>query len=174
MKALQSPEQLTLIEQARLGDPTALGRLLAICQPNVRAYARQHCLANDVDDAVQETLLVLSRRIRDLKAVRAFAGWLITIVRRECLRLERRVLFRQSIEEIAEAQLATRSDVDLKLDVIGALESLPAHYLEVVLLRDFAELSINEIAQQLHMEVPGVKSRLHRAREMVREYLIAH
>ncbi|HEX2585951.1 MAG TPA: sigma-70 family RNA polymerase sigma factor [Steroidobacteraceae bacterium] len=174
MSTLQSAEQLTLIEQARLGDPVALDRLLATCQPNVRTYARRHCLADDVDDAVQETLLILSKRIRDLKAVKAFAGWLFTVVRRECLRLERRVLFRQSIEEVTEEQLAQRSDATLKLDMIAALESLPAHYLEVVLLRDFAELSILEIAQQLQMEVPGVKSRLHRAREMVREYLVAN
>jgi len=174
MVSLQNAEHLTLIEQARLGDPVALDRLLVTCQPNVRHYARRHCLADDIDDAVQETLLILSKRIHDLKAVKAFAGWLVTIVRRECIRLERRVLFRDSIEEVAEEQLAHRSDATLKLDMIAALESLPAHYLEVVLLRDFAELSIQEIAQQLRMEVPGVKSRLHRARQMVREYLVAN
>lgn len=172
MIPLQQNEQLALIASAQLGDPVALGRLLAMCQPNVRAYARRHCLANDVDDAVQETLLILSKNIRNLKAVKAFSGWLVTIVRRECQRIGRRVSFQRSIEDVAEAELAQRSDDSLKHDLIAALESLPAHYLEVILLRDFAELTIVEMAAKLKMEIPGVKSRLHRARELVREYLL--
>lgn len=166
-------EQIALVEAAQLGDPDALGRLLTMCQPDVRNYARRHCLAADVDDAVQETLLILSKRIGDLKAVKAFAGWLITIVRHECKRLARRVGFQQSIEEIAEEQLSSRPCETLRLDLIAALESLPQHYLQVILLRDFLELSIAEMASQLRLEVPGVKSRLHRARSMVREYLLA-
>jgi len=172
MIPFQQNDQLALIASAQSGDPSALDRLISTCQPNVRAYARRHCLANDVDDAVQETLLILSRNIRDLKAVKAFAGWLVTIVRHECKRLERHIVGQRSIEVLTEEQLAIRSDEAVKLDLIAALESLPAHYLEVILLRDFAELTIAEMAMQLKMEVPGVKSRLHRARELVREYLI--
>jgi DNA-directed RNA polymerase specialized sigma24 family protein len=54
----------------------------------------------------------------------------------------------------------------------NALESLPAHYLEVVLLRDFEELTIAEIAERLDEQPGALKSRLHRARELVREYLL--
>jgi RNA polymerase sigma factor (sigma-70 family) len=77
-----------------------------------------------------------------------------------------------SIEDLADEQLASRSDEGLHADLLAALESLPAHYLEVILLRDFAELTISEIGQKLGMQTPGVKSRLHRARELVREYLV--
>ena len=59
----------------------------------------------------------------------------------------------------------------LRLDVAAALESLPAHYLEVILLRDFEELTIAEIAGRLHEPAGAIKSRLHRARALVREYL---
>ena len=163
---------LTLIESAQLGDPVALDRLLVASQPDIRRYARRHCFAADVDDAVQETLLILSKHVRSLKAVKAYAGWLGTIVRRECQRLERRVRFQQALEDVAEEHLATRSDDNLRLDLIAALESLPPHYLEVVLLRDFAEMTMSEMAARLKMGIPGVKSRLHRARELVREYLL--
>jgi RNA polymerase sigma factor (sigma-70 family) len=173
MIPLQSSEQLLLIESAQLGDTAALDRLLSVCQPDLRRYARRHCLANDVDDAVQETLLILSLKIRDLKAVKAFAGWLVTIVRHECIRLAHRLAGQRSLEDLTEDQLATCSDESLKLDLIAALESLPAHYLQVILLRDFAELTISEMAAQLHMKIPAVKSRLHRARELVREYLLS-
>jgi RNA polymerase sigma factor (sigma-70 family) len=164
-----------LILAAQTGDPLALNRLLSVCQVDARRYARRHCAASDVDDAVQEALLILSRKVKGLKAAAAFSGWLFTIVRRECQRLSRR-MFGQgpSAEDLADSQLALQSEEGLKLDLVRALESLPPHYLEVVLLRDFAELTIAEMAVKLDMQVPGVKSRLHRARELVREYLVGH
>jgi RNA polymerase sigma factor (sigma-70 family) len=166
-------QQEGLILAAQSGDSAALNRLLSACQTDARRYARRHCAASDVDDAVQETLLILARKVKSLKAVAAFSGWLFTIVRRECQRLSRRMFGRElSIEELADEQLAMRSDEGLHLDLIAALESLPAHYLEVILLRDFAELTISEMGQKLGMQAPGVKSRLHRARELVREYLV--
>jgi RNA polymerase sigma factor (sigma-70 family) len=166
-------QQERLILAAQSGDTTAMNRLLSACQWDARRYARRHCAASDVDDAVQEALLILSRKVKGLKAAAAFSGWLFTVVRRECHRLSRRMLGRPtSIEELADEQLATRSDAGLHSDLIAALESLPAHYLEVILLRDFAELTISEIGLQIGMKAPGVKSRLHRARELLREYLV--
>jgi RNA polymerase sigma factor (sigma-70 family) len=163
----------SLILAAQSGDPTALEQLLGACQTDARRYARRYCAASDVDDAVQEALLILTRKLGALKAAVAFSGWLFTIVRRECLRLLRRLPGqRQSLEDVADAQFATRTDESLHVDLLRALESLPTHYLEVLLLRDFAEMTIAEMAQHLGMQVPGVKSRLHRARELVREYLV--
>ena len=75
-------------------------------------------------------------------------------------------------EDLAEHQLASKSDNDLRIDLAAALESLPAHYLEVVLLRDFEELTIAEISERLSEQPGAVKSRLHRARELVREYML--
>lgn len=76
------------------------------------------------------------------------------------------------VEEAAEEELAERTDDSLRIDIARALESLPAHYLEVVLLRDFEELTISEIAERLGEGSGAIKSRLHRARELVREYLL--
>jgi len=162
-----------LILAAQSGDTSALDDLLVSSQMDARRYARRHCASSDIDDAVQESLMILARRITALKNAAAFSGWLFTVVRRECLRLSRKLSGRgPSIEDLSDAQLACRSDETLRIDVVAALESLPAHYLEVILLRDFAELTIGEMAGKLGIQVPGVKSRLHRARELVREYLV--
>ena len=166
-------ERDSLILAAQTGDPAAIGRLLAVCQADARRYARRHCHVSDVDDAVQESLMLIARKVNGLKAVAAFSSWLFTVVRRECRRLERMLLRTDPLDEDkAEHQLLCRSDNDLRIDLTAALESLPAHYLEVVLLRDFEELTIAEIAERLGEQDGAVKSRLHRARELVREYLI--
>lgn len=59
-----------------------------------------------------------------------------------------------------------------RADLIRALESLPAPYREIVLLRDLQEMSIAEIAAALDITREAAKSRLHRARAMVKEYLM--
>lgn len=162
-----------LIEAARAGDPAALDRLLRRCQPDIRRYARRNCLMGDVDDAVQETLMILSRRVQSLRVLVAFSSWLFTIVRRECRRLERRVLGIEHLDEQkTEHWLAARSVEGLRLDLVRALESLPPHYREIILLRDFEERSIRELAQHLALTPAAVKSRLHRARHLMRDYLV--
>lgn len=159
-------ERLILVAQT--GDPVAISRLLAVCEADIRRYARRHCHFSDVDDAVQESLLIISRKVPTLKAATAFTSWLFTLVRRECRRLGRALLIHAPLEEdITEQQLACRNNDVLRIDLANALESLPAHYLEVVLMRDFEELTISEIAERLQEQPGAVKSRLHRARELV-------
>lgn len=166
-------ERNNLIIAAQTGDPAAIGRLLAVCQADARRYARKHCHVSDVDDAVQESLLIISRKVKGLKAAAAFSSWLFTVIKRECRKLERMMFKTDPIDEdLIEQQLLCKTDHDLRLDLAAALESLPAHYLEVVLLRDFEELTISEIAARLAEQTGAVKSRLHRARELVREYML--
>ncbi|HEY0064374.1 MAG TPA: sigma-70 family RNA polymerase sigma factor [Telluria sp.] len=162
-----------LILAAQTGDPAAIGRLLAVCQADARRYARRHCLASDVDDAVQESLLVIARKVSALQAAAAFSSWLFTVIRRECLKLAKVMSRTEPLDEDkAEHHLLCRTDAALRIDLAAALESLPAHYLEVVLLRDFEELTIAQIGQRLNAPDSTIKSRLHRARTLVREYLL--
>jgi RNA polymerase sigma factor (sigma-70 family) len=167
-------DRTDLVLRAQTGDPAAINRLLAVCQADARRYAYRHCQASDVDDAVQESLFVIARKVKGLRAAAAFSSWLFTVIKRECRRLARATFRLDPLdEELAARQISRRSDESLRIDLARALESLPAHYLEVVLLRDFEELTIAEIAGQLGEQAAAVKSRLHRARELVREYLLA-
>jgi RNA polymerase sigma factor (sigma-70 family) len=80
-------------EAAMRGDPEAIMLPLKITQPEIRRYARRTCRSmNDVEDAVQETLWVLYRRVGRLQSVGAFSVWLFQIVRRTCLRLAKQHL----------------------------------------------------------------------------------
>jgi RNA polymerase sigma-70 factor (ECF subfamily) len=71
-----------------------------------------------------------------------------------------------------DAQLAHLRPEDIRIDLSHAIQSLPQHYREVILLRDIEDLSIDEISEVLGLTRESVKARIHRARLMIREYLI--
>jgi RNA polymerase sigma factor (sigma-70 family) len=165
---------LGLLESARGGNADAIAALLAVAQPNIRRYARRSCRADDVDDAVQEVLWLLQRRVGTLRALTSFAGWLVVLVKRECLRMVRRMAgpwVRVEADE-EDVRLAQLPQDDLRIDLARAIESLPEHYRQVLLLRDIEGSTIDEIAAALALTGETVKARLHRARLMMREYLI--
>lgn len=164
---------LPLLAAAHGGEQQALEELLRVARPDIRRYAQQHCLLSDVDDAVQESLLLVSRKLPSLRVLAAFSGWLIRLVQRECRRLGRVALRYDPYDEASlEQWLVTHDEVGLRHELAAALESLPPHYREVMLLRDVEELTIEEIAGRTGLTRPNVKSRLHRARAMAREYLL--
>lgn len=162
-----------LVLRAQTGDNLALGQLLAECQLDARRYAMRRRITSEIDDAVQETLLIVTRHVASLKTAAAFAGWLFTIVRRECSRLERKLFAHEDLhDDRIAAELALRSNDELRMELAFALESLPPHYLEIILLRDFEEMTISEICERLGVTIAVAKSRLRRARVLVREYLL--
>ena len=163
-----------LFEAARLGDPKAIASLLATAQPDIRRYARATCRSSaDAEDAAQEALWILSRHVGTIRSLLALSAWLFSVVRRECLRLARRAGLTPAVDESeAEEALLARPEADLRLDVAAAFEALPPHYRDVALMRDIREMTIDEIAEALGATRQTVKARLHRARALMREYLM--
>lgn len=53
-----------------------------------------------------------------------------------------------------------------------AIDSLPPIYRDALLMRDFEELTIEEMSERLGVTREAAKSRLHRGRSLVREYLV--
>jgi len=160
----------SLIEAACSGDKFAVEQLLAVCQPDLKRFARRTCsTSEDAEDAVQVALWQLHRKIGALKMVEAFATWLFRIVERECYRLfRRRAPEKVEIVELPDIAAPT-IPVDLRIDLTAAIAALPAPYRTVLILRDIDELTAPETASQLGISTDAVKSRLHRARAMVRE-----
>lgn len=166
-----------LVEAARAGDHGAIVRLLAVCQPDLKRFARRTCATTeDAEDAVQIALWQLYREIGALRAVAALATWLFRVVERECFRLFRGRGRVESLDDLGDAHLqaaAPRIPQDLQIDLARAIERLAPPYREVLILRDVHELTAPEVAAQLTLSIEAVKSRLHRARAMVREQLLA-
>lgn len=170
-------QKAIVFEQAKVGNEAAIAQLLSFAQPDVRRFAKRTCGAADIDDAVQETLLLLSRRIGTIKMLAALPAWLFTVVKRECLRVARKSGAFDKTEDIAiyesDIQLSSKPENELRVDLIRAIHALPEHHRHVILLRDVEGMSIEEMADHLGRSRDSIKAQLYRARLLVREYLIA-
>lgn len=159
---------------AQAGDPAALDHLLRTLQPDIRRYARRQCHRSSVvEDVVQEALIVLYRRVGTVRDPLALAGWVLRMVTRLCMLPVLSVMRgAEALTERHEAEhFARMPQHELRLDLVRALESLPGLYREVLLLRDMEQLTITEVAERLQLTREATKSRIHRARALMREYL---
>ncbi len=160
-----------LVEAARQGDPAALETLLATYQPTVTRFAKKYCATpEDVEDAVQETLWVAAQKIGTLRVSAAFLSFVFRIVRHQCY----------ALLHAGEAQRAAlmyiripEHDLLLRRDVMTALADLPPNLREVLIMRDVEDLTAPQVAEALQLTIATVKSRLHRARALMRESLKA-
>ena len=160
------------LEAARQGDLAAVEQLLAECRPGLQRIAQTQCSHSvDPDDAVQESLLLIYRRIGALRTLASFPAWTFSIVRRECHRLWRAMHGERSVENENLPVAVYIDHFELRSDLAAAIQSLPQKCREAIILRDFEEFSIGEIADQLSLTREAVKSRIHRGRQMVQEYL---
>ncbi|MDI2126507.1 RNA polymerase sigma factor [Yinghuangia seranimata] len=124
----------------------------AICAP-IALSSRQ--------DAVQETLVVVFRKLRGLQEPAALYGWVRAIAAREAVRVARR----DARDIPAEpADLPAPGDPQLAADIDDVLARLSPEHRAVLVLRDVEGLDEQEAAALLGVPEGTVKSRLHRAR----------
>jgi RNA polymerase sigma factor (sigma-70 family) len=172
--------ELDLIESASQGDTEAIETLLLQYQPSLIRFARKYCATpEDVEDAVQETLWIVYQKINTLRSASAFLSWVFQIVRNHCYRLLHGKY--QDDEALASVRLndldAAAVEIDpelyaaLKHDVVTAIAHLPADYRQILIMRDLEGFTAPEVAQHLGLTLETVKSRLHRARNLLRESL---
>nr|WP_202524254.1 sigma-70 family RNA polymerase sigma factor [Kitasatospora sp. SID7827] len=146
--------------------------------PNVRRFAHSLCASpEDAEDAAQEALIILYRRIGMLRATGALASWLFRIVRNECLRRARtlRPAADTASDEAPGGPAASAEEEALRrLDVrrvTAAIAALPADQRRVLIMRDLQGLGGRAVADALGLSTAAMKSRLHRARTAVRAEL---
>jgi RNA polymerase sigma-70 factor (ECF subfamily) len=177
----------TLVASAQRGDVEALSALVYGSYPHVHRFAHTLCATpQDAEDAAQEALIILYRKIGMLRASGALASWMFRIVRNECLRRTRALLHRRPAEEpglpgtsgrvdaFGGTAPSAEEDVLLRLEaerVAAAVAALPDDQRQVLVMRDIQGLPGRTVADRLGLSTAAMKSRLHRARSAVREAL---
>lgn len=184
-----STREQELISQVQLGHTELFYELVRPYERRVYAAALA-ILRNEADaeDTVQEAMLKALANIQQFRAEARFSTWLIQITVNESLMRRRRERTRmtEAIEDNRDeegeytprdfadwreipSEVLARKEVRQKLS--EALASLDQKYREVFVLRDVEQLNIQETAEALGISVASVKTRLLRARLMLRDLL---
>jgi RNA polymerase sigma-70 factor, ECF subfamily len=187
--SVEPRNEAMLIERIRRGERELFHELIRPYERRVFAAALA-ILRNEADaeDAAQEAVLKAFKHIRQFRAEARFSTWLIQIAVNEA-RMRRRKLQAVVMEPMVDQQdedghytprdfadwreipSETLERAEVRQKLAEALNSLGEKYREVFILRDMQQLSIEDTAKTLGISVPSVKTRLLRARLMLRDLL---
>jgi len=140
----------------------------------------------EAEDLVQETYVRAVQAMGRLREESNIKGWLFTILRNLWLNQLRKVRNGPQMIELGTEQGGARDVVGSSMNshdlyvakleteqVRAAIQQLPAKFREIILLREYEDLSYQEIANILDCPVGTVMSRLGRARARLRTILVA-
>lgn len=188
---LEDLDEEVLVERARQRDGAAFR--LIIQRHNQRLYRVARSVLGDdseAEDAVQEAYIRAFAHLGEFRGEARLSTWLTRIVLNEALgRLRQRrptvdLKVIDTINEQGEARVivmptarqetdpeaaAARAEIRRLLE--RAVDQLPEPFRVVFVLREIEELSVEETAENLRLRPETVKTRLHRARRLLRQSL---
>jgi len=175
------PGDNELHARMRNGDREAFAELYRRHQRSVYGFALQMTAARELaEDVTQEVFMVLMRNTEAFNEQRgSLKAFLLGVTRNHVLRRLRQERSLVSIESADEQAIGIEGGRDSLIqsesirEMRRAILTLPSHYREVVVLCELQELSYAEAAAVLGCAVGTVRSRLHRARQMLTERLNA-
>jgi RNA polymerase sigma factor (sigma-70 family) len=166
-----------LAVRCQLGDASAWRELVTLWQPRLWRHAlgmlRRRAAA---EDALQAIWLQVVRGFGGLREPERLAAWLHGVARQVIQeRIRASYTAAEQTESLAAEPLARETDaalhLELREEVLVALESLPPIEREAIVLHYLDELSVDAVAAVCGVPVGTIKSRLHRGRARLRAQL---
>lgn len=162
-----------LVVRAQLGERAALAELLAQWRIPVWIYVCRMLNADRAEDVTQEIWLAVVRGLPRLREPGRFAPWLFTIARRSVtdrLRGE----YAQAEKTSGSGDMVVEDPAEAMVDraaLVSVLSALPVLEREILVLFYLEDLPVEECADICQIPAGTVKSRLNRARRLLREHL---
>ena len=182
----------SLVSLTAAGDHTAFEALMR--RHNGRLFRAARAILNDdaeAEDAVQDAYLDAYRHMRDFRGDSQVGTWLVRIaVNHALMRLRKQkrnsvvVSFDQrgtgdsgdSVDQLADDRNEPPGDTMIRSEIRQLLErridELPISYRTVFILREVEEMSVEETAEALGIPPATVRTRLFRARALLRQALV--
>ncbi|MGC8605264.1 MAG: RNA polymerase sigma factor [Desulfomonilaceae bacterium] len=184
-------EDFEFVNSTLQGDFGAFERLVDKYQGKIYRHLRKMVNNSSVaEDLLQETFLSAYRGLKGFTGASSFSTWLFRIATNSALmylrkdRPETVEYDDKVISELGDMLTPSREFVSTPLEILlsregkakieQAIDQLPVIYRSVVVLRDVEGFSIEDVANIVGASIPAVKSRLHRARNIVRETLTSY
>jgi RNA polymerase sigma-70 factor (ECF subfamily) len=176
METITNDEQV--VERALSGDPEAFGEIVRRWERRIFALAYGMLgREEDARDATQETFLAAFRNLRGFRGDAKVSSWLHRIAVNQCITRQRRAKVRgeTALEDEAERNAAvfalpidasparSAEAIERSHAVRKAVGSLPPDLRQVVVMKEFEELTFQQIADALEIPLSTVKSRLYTA-----------
>jgi len=165
-----------LIEEVKNGDITAFNTIVR--RYKNKLYSTLYRIMKDheaSEEILQETFIRVYRHRNGYKSTYRFSTWIYTIalnLMRGYMRKNKPLV---SLEEVNPNALLndppTSPDEELKIRLERAIETLPVHYKTAFLLREVDRFTYEEIAKVMKCRIGTAKSRVNRARGMLKEKL---
>ncbi len=180
---------VVLIDQVRAGSIVAFEELVSRYESTVYNLAMRFTRnQEDAEEVLQDVFLTIFTKVKGFEGKSAFSSWLYRVIVNSSfmkLRKRRSSLIvaiddegehgsRSVIENEKSSEVSLEEQLQnsrLREILAAAVDKLPDQYRAVFLLRDVEGLSNTEVGNILDLSIPAVKSRLHRARLMLRRKL---
>jgi len=170
------------VAQARAGSPEAWGQLYREYAAKVFRFCRRTLPSReDAEDATSEIFMKVREKIGQYDPSRPFNAWLYKVAANHCWDLLRRRRVRQDLEtgeldtlpleHPDPSQLEQLIEQRTSREVRAALDTLPARARMALVLRYYADMSYDEIAESIGVRRAFVGVVLLRARHHLREAL---
>ncbi len=175
------------VDAARNGDQAAFEQLVRLYEKRVFALTLRMCSnREDAAEAAQETFLAVWQGLPNFRGESSFSTWLYRLASNACVDLLRREGRHRAAAGPSLDDEETRTDVpdsaptpheqaerqELREQVEAGLRALSPDHRQVLVLRELHQLSYDEIARVLSLDVGTVKSRINRGRKQLRNFLV--
>ena len=177
-----------LVDAARRGDEGAFESLVRLYEKRVFALANRMCgNSEDAAEAAQEAFLAAWQGLRFFRGDSSFSTWLYRLTANACVDLLRREgrhraatgpslddgeLNRDVPDVTALSPQEEAERRELRAQIEEGLRALSPEHRQVLILQEMHQLSYDEIADALDLDVGTVKSRISRGRKQLRNFLL--
>ena len=162
-----------------------MARLMPYRERLYRLALAQLQNTNDAEDAVQEALIKAGRNAQTFRSESSEYTWVVRILINHCHDVQRKVSRRQKREvagevmeqkgsQIADTRASAEQNIelsDMSRHLMDAVNELGQNYKPLILMRYFEDMSYEDIAQALEINLGTVKSRMNQAKNLLKEKL---